>query len=76
MSTPGDIAARHALAALVAGITLGFAGLKLTGVVDWGWLWVASPVWIALGVIGAMVLIFMLGIVVGDIVMHLLEQRP
>lgn len=26
-------------------LTLLFIGLKLTGFIDWSWLWVLSPVW-------------------------------
>lgn len=29
-------------------LTLLFVGLKLTGVIDWSWWWVLSPVWISL----------------------------
>lgn len=29
-------------------LTLLFIGLKLTGYIDWSWLWVGSPIWIAL----------------------------
>lgn len=33
-------------------LTILFIALKLTGVIDWSWLWVLSPLWIsfALGV--------------------------
>ena len=27
-------------------LTLLFIGLKLTGIIDWPWLWVLSPLWI------------------------------
>ena len=29
-------------------LTLLFIALKLTGVINWGWLWVLSPIWISL----------------------------
>ena len=32
--------------ALTSLLTLLFVGLKLTGHIDWSWLWVLSPVWI------------------------------
>ena len=28
-------------------LTILFIGLKLTGYIDWGWLWVLSPLWIS-----------------------------
>lgn len=28
-------------------LTIAFIVLKLTGVIDWGWGWVLSPLWIA-----------------------------
>lgn len=27
-------------------LTLLFIGLKLTGYIDWSWIWVLSPIWI------------------------------
>ena len=30
-------------------LTIVFITLKLTGVIDWHWLWVLSPLWIGLG---------------------------
>ena len=27
-------------------LTILFVGLKLTGVIDWNWVWVLSPIWI------------------------------
>jgi hypothetical protein len=27
-------------------LTILFIGLKLTGYIDWSWLWVLSPIWI------------------------------
>jgi len=29
-------------------LTLAFIVLKLTGFIDWSWLWVLSPIWILL----------------------------
>ena len=31
-------------------LTLLFIGLKLTGTIDWSWLWVLSPMWISFSV--------------------------
>ena len=37
-------------------LTLLFIGLKLTGYIDWPWIWVLSPIWIGL-LVGLVVLI-------------------
>lgn len=29
-------------------LTVLFVGLKLTGYIDWPWIWVVSPIWISL----------------------------
>ena len=31
-------------------LTLLFIGLKLSGTIDWSWLWVLSPMWISFSV--------------------------
>lgn len=36
-------------------LTVLFIGLKLTGHIDWGWLWVLAPIWVP--VIFALVLL-------------------
>ena len=43
-------------------LTILFIGLKLTGVIDWTWWWVLSPLWIS-GIIGFVVLVLMFLIV-------------
>ena len=40
-------------------LALLFVGLKLTGYINWPWLWVLAPIWIPLG-IGLVVLTFVL----------------
>jgi hypothetical protein len=37
-----------------------FVGLKLTGYISWPWLWVLSPFWIPLLLVGLIVTIFAL----------------
>ena len=34
-----------------------FIVLKLIGVIDWGWLWVLSPLWISILIVLVMILI-------------------
>lgn len=34
-------------------LTLLFIGLKLTGHIDWTWVWVLSPIWISLALVAA-----------------------
>lgn len=48
-----------------SGLTLVFIALKLTGNVDWSWLWVLSPLWIGFGavIIALTVLMAVCGII-------------
>ena len=39
-----------------------FIALKLTGVIDWPWLWVLSPIWISLCIVIVIgIIIFVIG---------------
>lgn len=40
-------------------LTILFIGLKLTGHIDWPWLWVFSPIWIPL-VLGLVIILLVL----------------
>ena len=40
-------------------LTILFVGLKLTGNIDWAWVWVLSPLWIGAGLF-FMVMLFLL----------------
>lgn len=40
----------------VAVLTLTFTMLRVSGVIDWSWVWVLSPAWVYLLAIGAVVL--------------------
>lgn len=42
-------------------LTLLFIGLKLTGYIDWGWIWVLGPLWIPTAVVTSIFLILALG---------------
>lgn len=39
-------------------LTILFIGLKLTGYIDWPWLWVLAPTWIPLAIVVGFLLIF------------------
>lgn len=41
-------------------LTVAFIVLKLTGVIDWSWLWVLSPIWITALIAIAILLIVVL----------------
>ena len=41
----------------VEALALLFIALKLCGVIDWPWLWVLSPIWITLCLLGALALL-------------------
>ncbi len=44
-----------------------FIALKLTGFIDWSWLWVLSPIWIS-------ILLFVVIVVVGAIIVAWLDD--
>jgi hypothetical protein len=37
-------------------LTILFIGLKLTGYIDWAWIWVLSPIWIVLSLAAIIIL--------------------
>ena len=41
-------------------LTLLLIGLKLTGTIDWSWLWVLSPMWISFSVAPVLVIILLI----------------
>lgn len=41
-------------------LTIVFIALKLCGVINWSWVWVLSPIWIAAILITIFVLIYMI----------------
>ena len=43
-------------------LTILFIGLKLTGYIDWDWIWVVAPLWAPLAFIGGLVLLVGAGI--------------
>jgi hypothetical protein len=43
-------------------LTILFIGLKLTGYIDWPWLWVLSPIWISLSIVLGVVILFGIGL--------------
>ncbi len=38
-------------------LTILFIGLKLTGHINWPWVWVLSPIWISVSIVFAIILI-------------------
>ncbi len=38
-------------------LTVLFIGLKLTGYINWPWIWVLSPIWISASIVFAIILI-------------------
>ena len=67
--------ARHS-GNIVGLIFLVFLVLKLTGVIDWSWWWVTSPLWLAaLGVVAVLILAGGLGYLVYRIVKRIRANR-
>lgn len=46
-------------------LTIVFIALKLTGVIDWSWIWVLSPLWIGFAI--AIIIIIVCLLIVGII---------
>lgn len=46
-------------------LTIVFIVLKLTGVIQWSWLWVLSPIWITALIVMALILIYLIISIVG-----------
>lgn len=42
-------------------LTVAFIVLKLTAVIDWSWWWVASPLWIPIGIVLGFIVIGLTG---------------
>ena len=38
-------------------LTVLFIGLKLTGYINWPWIWVLSPIWISASIVFAIILV-------------------
>ena len=38
-------------------LTIVFVTLKLTGVIDWSWLWVLAPLWLGAAIVAGILLI-------------------
>lgn len=43
---------------LIGLLTILFIGLKLTGFIEWSWVWVLSPIWITGAVLLVLVIIW------------------
>lgn len=56
-------------------LTVLFIGLKLTGYIDWSWLWVLAPMWISLALfLGVLLAVLVFGMVIAGIV-YLMERE-
>lgn len=44
----------------VDALTLLFIALKLTGRIDWNWIWVLSPVWISISFLAVLAVVILL----------------
>lgn len=45
-------------------LTIAFIVLKLTGVIDWSWLWVLAPAWIPAAIAIAVILVVLVVVLV------------
>lgn len=44
----------------VDALTLLFIALKLTGQIDWNWIWVLSPIWISISFLAVLIIVILL----------------
>lgn len=44
----------------VDALTLLFIALKLTGQIDWNWVWVLSPIWISISFLSVLAIVILL----------------
>ena len=44
----------------VDALTLLFIALKLTGQIDWNWIWVLSPIWISISFLAVLAIVILL----------------
>ena len=44
----------------VDALTLLFIALKLTGQIDWNWIWVLSPIWISISFLAVLTVVILL----------------
>jgi membrane protein YdbS with pleckstrin-like domain len=63
MSNTSTSSSSSAGIGFVGALTILFIALKLTGVIDWSWWWVTSPLWIAVA-LGALVSVLTVGVIV------------
>lgn len=48
-------------------LTVAFIVLKLTGVINWSWLWVLAPIWIPTAITLAIIVIVLVAILVREL---------
>ena len=55
-------------------LTVLFIGLKLTGYVDWSWIWVLSPLWLPAAILLVVVVIVFLAYLIGSALWGLVRK--
>lgn len=56
-------------------LTIAFIVLKLTGFIDWSWLWVLAPIWIPTAIVIAVLLVVLVVILVKETIKQTEEHR-
>lgn len=56
-------------------LTIAFIVLKLTGFIDWSWLWVLAPIWIPAAIVIAVLLVFLIVVLVKEGVKQTEEKQ-
>lgn len=55
-------------------LTVAFIVLKLTGVINWSWLWVLAPIWIPVGIALAAIVVVLIVVLTKE-ALRALERR-
>lgn len=56
-------------------LTVAFIVLKLTGVIDWSWLWVLAPIWIPAGIVLVILLLVLVVVLVKESTKEVQRQQ-
>lgn len=60
MATSAEVSASGGGVSFIGILTIVFIVLKLTGVIEWTWIWVLSPIWISMSVVIVILFLIML----------------
>lgn len=63
----------QSLLAILLGVM--FIGLKLTGFIDWSWVWVVAPFWLGSAVLVSFILLMFIVVLVAGLIVKIDDRR-